>query len=358
MVCSAAARGPRLEDEQSRPIDGVVSTIDPVSGKPHELLRLPRQGIVSAQRVAKTLYVGTGGGTVLALDFTTAKARWTFAADQTILGIGASEEVVCVGAGGKLIALDPVSGKTRWTYDNNAPAADPVLADDGIVIINSADGPIALEQSTGTIRWRLNVRWGYFIVSPLRDHRVCIWKPDEIFVVDTRRGIELWEAAMDQSSAAPGAIPSPAFGQDDAIAQMRGSPRDARDWSIHCLDAANGRAAWVAAIGDHGGSSPRVYIDGGAVYCAADKILYALDPQNGAIRWQAPTGVHQTAVPVQHCAGLVLFAETGGTLLALDARTGEKRWAADPDDREISTIVSMMADGGTIVLVRNVEVGK
>ena len=101
----------------------------------------------------------------------------------------------------ELFSLDPANGNVRWSFDNDMALLDPVLAD-GLIVFNTTDGPVSVEPATGKTRWRLNVQWGYFIMSTLGDHRLCVWKPDEIYVIDTESGKTLWQIAADNSVSA------------------------------------------------------------------------------------------------------------------------------------------------------------
>ena len=130
---------------------------------------------------------------------------------------------------------------------------DPVLVD-GLIVINTIDGPIAIDPATGKDKWRLNIQWGYFVFSPLSEKRLCVWKPDEIFMIDTDTGKTLWQSTADSSVSAGRTLPSPAVATSDIICQLRGSHKNPRDWSLFSLDAASGNIRWKTNLGDFHGA--------------------------------------------------------------------------------------------------------
>ena len=110
----------------------------------------------------KTVYIGSEGGTLFAIDKDTGKQRWSFNAggDSPALPAIGSDGTVFFGSGtGRFYAIDPVTGKARWTYDSGfAIRAGAVVDADDTVYFGTLARPPAnnfysLDGRTGAIRW-------------------------------------------------------------------------------------------------------------------------------------------------------------------------------------------------------------
>jgi serine/threonine-protein kinase len=324
---SARPRGVRVDDASTAtPVAGVLLTIDPATGKETELLKVNAQSLGPPVVVGTTVYVASSGKVLYALDARTGQKKWEHKSEQLLFGLAATAQTVFVGAGGALDALDARSGNVLWSYEGDIPVADPVLADD-LIVFNAFDGPVAIEQSTGQLRWRLKVQWGYFVFSALPDGKLCVWKPDETWVVDTRSGKTLWQSPAEAGMAAPGTLPTPAVGMGNMICQMRGSQRDARDRTLHVFDAGSGHLFWKAALGEHEEAGNRILIDAGGVFCVLDDNLVCLDFANGQVKWSVKIEPLEAGGPgVLADKRSVYIPELSGDVVALDIKTGQPGW--------------------------------
>lgn len=356
----ASARSAISDDAQPQdvPARSLLLRIDPKTGKDHELLRVDHQSLGAPVLVGDRVYVADSDKTLHALDAKTGAEKWAFKGEKSLFGLAATDKSVFVGVGGALVAIDAHSGKPLWTFDNQSAVTDPVLTD-GAIVFNSFDGLTAIEQQTGKLRWRLDIQWGYFVLSPLTDRRLCVWKPDEIYMVDTERGKTLWHSFADEKNTAPGALPSPAVGDRDTLFQLRGSKRDAQDWSLHALDAASGNTLWKTPLAIHDGAAARTIVRGDAVYCLLDGSITAMRVENGNKLWYAPVKPIDLsqAIPLV-AAGLVLIPQADGTLEALDARSGEQHWthAAKLSSPAANSRFGGIAAGADSIYVTQIEV--
>jgi outer membrane protein assembly factor BamB len=173
------------------------------------------------------------------------------------------------------------------------------------------------------------VQWGYFVFSPLSEGRLCVWKPDEIFVVETEKGKTLWQSAADQSVSAPGALPTPAVAAGELICQLRGTPKDAHDWSLVSRDVGSGRSIWKTPLGQREATGVRTTIAGTYAFCILDDQLSAVDLADGKLKWQTTVKPMEAGgAGVLAANGLLFLPELGGELTSLDEKTGKIQWIA------------------------------
>ncbi|HWE03355.1 MAG TPA: PQQ-binding-like beta-propeller repeat protein [Tepidisphaeraceae bacterium] len=356
-ISTVYARGSFGADQpQTTPVSATLSVFDISSGKAKTLFTLDDQSLSAPAFAGRNVFVATSGKKVLAIDSKTGHINWEYTTNHPVFSLLTASKEVYVGAGATLLALDPRTGTVRWSFDNDMALTDPAPAD-GLVTFNSVDGPIAMDPATGKTRWRLNVQWGYFICSALSDHRLCVWKPDEIYVIDTESGKTLWQSAADSSVSAPGALPSPAVAAGEVICQLRGSRTDPRDWSIFNLDAGSGKTLWKTNLGDHLGAAARTLISGNTVYCVLDENLFALDLKTGEKKWRASTKPLETnGTGMTADANTIVLPQIGGNLLALDAETGKQRWldeSSAPSRKNIMRTAGMVITTDSVYVARN-----
>jgi len=312
------------------PASASLCFIDAKTGQSKELLKLDHQSLGVPVLVDRTLYIASSGKTLFALDPETGNKRWEFKSQQFLFGVVANKKSVFFGAGKSLQALDAATGKLLWTCDGDIPITNPVLADD-LIVFNRFDGPVGLDQATGKQRWRLEMQWSYFVFCPLPEGRLCVWKPDEIFVVDTASGKTLWQNSDNQTPGAPGALPSPAVAAGNLVCQLRCSRTDAEDWSLHALDAPGGHLQWKSSLGAHRASGVRTLISPDCVYCVFENTLACVEKTTGKSRWQESMNpIEAGGVGIAADRSTVYIPELGGNLLALDAKTGKRRWLNPP----------------------------
>ncbi len=129
-------------------------------GKPLETVDLRSVSGCSAAILDDTVYVGTFGNEVLAIDLKRGERRWTFTNKDRDFPFYASaavtDELVIIGSRDKLVhALDRKTGKPRWQFRTRGRVdSSPVVAGDR-VWVGSSDGNLyALDLRRGEERWR------------------------------------------------------------------------------------------------------------------------------------------------------------------------------------------------------------
>lgn len=316
--------------------------------------------------------------------------RWRYQADGTVRSAPAvTGSSVYVGtSGGSLLALDRASGTLRWRYDAGAPLPSSPALSDGVVVIAARDGTVhGVDAGTGKRLWQteptatLPLPWGregwdYWVSSPnVVDGRVLIGSPDgRLFNLDLRSGTRLWSYSLGaRTRSSPAIADGTVFIGDDAgvvhavdltagrgvwthqtegagmvsaefgwdRVSLQSSPVVAdgvlyigsRDGGVYALDADTGGRLWYA---DHGDpwvvASAAVRND--TVWTGSSDGLFvaALDANTGAEIWRTDVGARVFASPALAPGpggGTLFVADHGGAVRALDPATGDERWRFD-----------------------------
>ncbi|MGJ5079414.1 PQQ-binding-like beta-propeller repeat protein [Bradyrhizobium sp. HKCCYLS3013] len=145
---------------------------------------------------------------------------------------------------------------------------------------------------------------------------------------DTETGTVLWEYQVTGAAPGKGIWSSPCyhdgrlyFGAYNGVA--------------YCLDASNGRPAWVRAHGEWIGASPLVVAQHGLVYFGLEYErpwarggIAALDIQSGEKVWEHPVGKYQHGSPAYWRGGdIIIWGIADHVMAGLEAKSGKLVWA-------------------------------
>jgi outer membrane protein assembly factor BamB len=261
-----------------------------------------------------TVYVGSDGGNVSALDAQTGERAWRF---ETGGAVEASPTVVDIAAG----------------------EGDP-----GTVFVGSRDGSVyAIDAATGTEWWRVETGGPVRSSPTVRNGTVYVGSDDQrVYALDAATGARQWQFRTD------GPVRS-----SPTVADVSGANATlfvgSNDNGLYALDAATGEKRWrfdtlssvelsptvtnVSASGDAEG--------GWTVYVSSrNDDVYALDAETGETRWTYQTRSLALSSPTVADTGaetqtvFIGLTDRGGAgaVTALDAATGEKRWQFAADD--------------------------
>lgn len=105
------------------------------------------------------VYLGDAD-TLFALDAVTGRQLWSVAANPGIQSINIVGDVVYVGSGSSIYAFSKQDGGLLWHQDTSAyGGTTQVLIDQGTVYGGGTTGTIALDATTGSIRWRFDTHF-------------------------------------------------------------------------------------------------------------------------------------------------------------------------------------------------------
>jgi outer membrane protein assembly factor BamB len=225
--------------------------------------------------VGGTIYIGSGSGTVYALNASTGATIWTrplasqsFYASPVVVG----NLVYIATYAGKVYALNASTGATRWTYAISAHVDGSPTVVNGVLYIGSVNNSVyALNAKTGALLWSY--------------------------------------ATGGQVETTPAVV-------NNVVYVGSG------DGKLYAIKAAgtSGSLLWSYTTGAAVYASPAVA--NGVVYIgSSDGNMYALNARTGALDWSLATGATVRTAAV--AAGVVYFTAANDLVYAANASTGE-----------------------------------
>lgn len=146
------------------------------------------------------LHLGTHDGKVLAVDPSSGKVLWSFAAGDSVLAAPAvgSGRVYAGSFDGHLYALEAATGRLLWKLKTSgAIVSTPAVAGDRLVVGNRAYDLLAVDARTGQVAWTRYV-WFSWVESTasVRDGVAYVGSSDaaRVFAIDVASGRSLWSA--------------------------------------------------------------------------------------------------------------------------------------------------------------------
>jgi outer membrane protein assembly factor BamB len=210
---------------------------------------------VIVSRPAQTLVITGGhGGILAAYDARRGQQVWKrklapMSSRPLVLVDGVKAQLVMGTDGGAVVAIDVDDGKELWRAETRgAVGQPPTLSGDLLIVTNDADRVVALERTTGKVRWQ------YERETP------------EEFTVRGHAGATVSGGRVFVGFA---------------------------DGTLAALDAQGGEVVWTHSLA---GSETRFIdvdvtpvVDGGVVYSASVAGgVFALDAATGSERWRSP----------------------------------------------------------------------
>ncbi|HLZ21647.1 MAG TPA: PQQ-binding-like beta-propeller repeat protein [Ktedonobacterales bacterium] len=275
-----------------------------------------------------TLFVGSTGGNLLALDATTGAVIWRhnigqFLDDSTPVVVG---RVVFVAANRSWIfALDRTTGQQLWTANlGEVIQAAPIFAD-GLLLVNSRTTTFALDARGGTIRWHFHENasgWPTQAAPTVQGNTVycALGTTTVVYALNLQTGAKIWS-----HDAGVRLISTPLVtGQSVIIGTWNGL--------VMALDASSGALLWRYDVNsalaqgsptDGIAGSPAATSDLIFIGTYSGNVL-ALDATTGHVRWTHGIASPVLGVPV--FAGDTLYVSGGQSLYALSASNGTPLW--------------------------------
>ncbi len=218
-----------------------------------------------------TVYVGSGYGTLYALNGSTGAKRWAFATGEYVRSspaIGADGTVYVGSDDGKVHALNGSTGAKRWEFATGSFVhSSPAIGSDGTVYVGAGDGKVyALNGSTGAKQWEF-ATGSYVDSSPAigSDGTVYVGSYDGKVYALTSTGAKRWAFVTGDW-----VYSSPAIGADGTV--YVGSD----DGKVHALNGSTGAKRWEFATGSAVASSPAIGSDGTIYVGSNDRKVYAI----------------------------------------------------------------------------------
>jgi len=214
--------------------------------------------------------------------------------------------------GKRLDAFDLATGAHRWTAEVSAITRPSV--GDGLIFIETTSELLALQQTDGTVVWRLGLSEP--LAAPIAWDIGWLITLSRSGVVSAYRAVDghfLWEY---ESGVTPSA--AAALAADRVYVPLS-------DGRILALQVETGALIWEQKLG--GAPSDILALVDRVFVGSADRSFYAIDPRSGRIEWRWRTGgtiVGRPALDDRH----VYFVSLDNVLRALDRRHGAQQWYA------------------------------
>lgn len=285
--------------------------------------RIPTNGSIgwsSPAVVDDTVYIGTLGGTVYAVDTSDGEIEWEFdAAHQFFASPRIVDDTVYIGGRDfsghslshesyPLYALDAKTGEVEWSFDVREGVFGAAAVDDDSVYVGGQNGTLhRLDPDTGEQLWRFETddlpedsdMWrqnsagainGGVASGPtvVDDNVYFATYAGDVYGVDAETGEEQWNYRVDAPF-----VTSPAVHGDTLY-------YGGYDTNIHALDRHTGERQWrYFADWEIAKSSPLVV--GDTVYAGAiDGNFYAVDADSGELEWKYFTGTYVDSSPAYY----------------------------------------------------------
>ncbi len=319
-----------------------------------------------------TVYVGTFGGKVIALNLLDGTQRWETTLDNVVMSTPVvADGLVFVGTGHNgapgapshggfayasdtgaglsewgrvqgdhVVALNAADGSRAWAYHTDGEdMPSPAYIDGRLVFANGDFHAYALNATSGDAAWRQDMQGIATMASAtvVADRRAVLLAScrsmegeSHTFLLDAATGTVKWRAPYGDCDASPAYADGRVF-----VAGVRGLRQSFGFGGrslIAALDADSGRALWTyrsASVGLYTelASNERAiagtYADGTYFQSIpTDDRIVAFNATNGTIRWQFHTTAPVKMSPVVQ-NGLLYAGDTAGVLYAIGAATGQ-----------------------------------
>ena len=270
----------------------------------------------SAAAWGDLVYFGDRANTFYALERRSGRERWRvetgsdypfewgsegwdyFTSSPVIAG-----DLLVIGSGdGSVYALDAATGNERWRLETGGRVRASPAVGGGVVFVGSADGVLyAIDLETGDVEWRfetegasnISAEFGFdrktIQASPALTAGAVLFgsRDGKFYAVDAASGELRWR--YDHST--PWVVSSAAIWDDLAIVGTSDG------LFVHAVNVETGGEAWRFETGDRVFSSPA--LSGSAVYIGVhDGRLLSLDAGTGEFRWTLHFGGAVMSSPV------------------------------------------------------------
>jgi outer membrane protein assembly factor BamB len=182
---------------------------------PKHVLWKKKIGVVSASPLlwGSRIFVGSGEGTLWALDKTTGQTVWQFGVQNSIFSTPAcledsqiggedsaslnpDEKMICFGSiGGYLYALKSHSGELIWKFQAKGGIYSSPAADNGMILFGSVDSNLyALNSKDGSLVWKFKTAAAIYSSPAVTDSLVYIGSNDYcMYAVNLTNGDLVWK---------------------------------------------------------------------------------------------------------------------------------------------------------------------
>ena len=283
-------------------------------------------GIASAPVVGQGIVYAAADGMIFAFRASDGKPLWSHLScsgvDSVQPALGPHALLVGDG-GGDLAAYNPVTGEQIWCDDLGGSITSAPAVDEKTVYITNGSDVVALDQLTGTGRWRFTPSDFPVTSTPaVFDGVVFVTGGNSVFALDKTTGHELWRTDLGPQA---GISSAPSVAENTVYVGGAG---------LFALRVSDGHLRWSAHVGV-GVSTPaiannRVFVN------SIDPLfgLWAFDATTGALLWRnEKPGEPESTLTVAN--GVIFDIAEFGDLMMFNSATGDFLGSfVDPDGHQ------------------------
>lgn len=326
--------------------DGTVYSLEKNTGYELWRFQLPDQTnpdtpvVVSAD--GKTLFIGSRGGTLLALNARSGEEKWrksfatadpTAATPQGLIHFGAlfvEDDILYISHAPEQagIALDPENGQELWRVPSIPVSFTPPPVTHDFVVWKKSNQLVVVEKHTGQEyaiqkKAETSSAWSFF-PAPAEENAIFIQDGNTVSKRDLRTRQEIW------SISGVAAYWKNERSNDGNILVQKLEPISNQN-TLFLLDASTGKPVWETALPTNVLTSDAELDD---VLLLGEKTghLIALQPNTGEILWQSKlSGEIKTIAPEKGSFAVIAADSSGKYNFYLFDTNGSLLWKYTPD---------------------------
>jgi outer membrane protein assembly factor BamB len=209
----------------------------------------------------------------------------------------------------QVVALDRQTGEQRWARDLASPW--PPVATHGRVFLAARDGIHALDATTGTSVWHVQLA-GTLVAAPAAGDGllVVMTTAEGLLALRAEDGAAAWQLPLGVSDG-----PAALIVDTDAVYLSF-------DANVVRASLRDGSRMWAqklsGTLGPPAIARDRVFVG------STDNYLYALDADDGDFEWRYPAGADVIGAAAK--GDTVFFVALDNVLRALNRGSGNQRW--------------------------------
>ena len=318
---------------------GIASTQLPAKLSPVWTYQLEEGIETTAAITSGVVYLGSLGGTFVALDLNTGKEKWKYTNGQEIKSSAAvHQNTVYFGdEKGTFHALNASNGEKKFTFQAEAAISGAPTFYQDHVLIGTYDQNLYCLKPDGSVHWKVETE-GYIHGTP------ALWNGNAMVAGcdGYLRTVQMQDGAQKGTIKLGAYIgASPAILQDRLYVGTFGN-------EVLAVDLKQSQILWRYANADAkfpfysspAVTSQTVFVGG------RDKFLHALDLQSGKLKWKFPAKSRIDSSPVVS-GNVVYFGTVGGQVYGLAADSGKVTWQYDAAEAVLSS--PAIADGKMVI---------
>jgi len=247
-------------------------------------------------------------------------------------------------AGDHLYAIDITTGAEKWRSDSINFFRSSAAIANNLLFIGNADQHLYAFNLDGSVKWAFETDGVVFAAPSVVDNRVFFgsididgysrfaYKADSVqtkskfYSLDAQSGEELWSFSPEG-----GLRSSPAY-QDGVL--YFGS----WDGNLYALNANSGELIWSFETGGKIYTTPAVESNS-VIFASNDEFLYSLNTENGAENWrfhlqseEIPKFLPRISSPAV-TKNAVFIGSLNGNIYSVDLEEGTLKWSFETDDK-------------------------